>query len=156
MEEREIMTLCLDLLDNSWPAYLTTVDVIGYPQTRAMFNLRNKSWFPKLIPIFENHCSDFMILFGTNTSSTKLADLRQNPAASVYYCDPSTWRGVMLGGDIEIVDDMTLKRSLWQDGWERYYPGGVEDPDYTVLRIFPKVVKGWGGSSTFRIEIGES
>lgn len=154
--EDEIRTLCLDLLDNGWPAYLTTVDVKGYPQTRAMFNLRNKSWFPKLIPIFENHCSDFMLLFGTNMSSTKLEDLKQNPAASAYYCDPSTWRGVMLGGNIENVKGMSLKRNLWQEGWKKYYPEGVEDPDYAVLRIFPKVVKGWNGSSTFRLDIGES
>ena len=155
LEEKEIRALCLDLLDNGWPAYLTTIDSDGYPQTRAMFNLRNKSRFPNLIPIFEDHHGDYMMLFGTNTSSPKIDDLMNNPAVSVYFCDPTTSRGVMFGGDIEIVDDMTIKKGLWQEGWERYYLGGVDSPDYTVLRFFPKISKGWGGSSTFRLELGD-
>jgi len=155
LNEREIRALCLELLDTAWPTYLTTIDANGYPQTRAMFNLRNRNRFPELIPLFENHCEDFMILFGTNTSSPKLLEITKNPATSVYFCIPEKSRGAMFGGDLQIVDDMELKKALWQDGWERYYPDGVEDPDYTVLKIFPRVVKGWTGSSTFRLEIGE-
>ena len=156
MDENEIRSLCLELLDVGWPAYLTTVDKNGYPQTRAMFNLRNKDRFPKLIPIFEGHCDDYMMLFGTNTSSPKLIDIRRRPAASVYYCIPEKSRGAMFGGDLQIIEEMELKREVWHDGWERYYPMGVEDPDYTVLRIFPTIAKGWTGSSTFRLKIGDS
>ena len=62
--------MCLDLMETGWPAYLTTVDEKGYPQTRAMFNLRNKDRFPKLIPLFDKRHEEFMILFTTNTSSS--------------------------------------------------------------------------------------
>ncbi|MFW9962450.1 MAG: pyridoxamine 5'-phosphate oxidase family protein [Candidatus Sifarchaeia archaeon] len=147
--------LCLHLLETAWPVYLTTIDSKGFPQTRAMFNLRNKERYPKLIPIFENHRSDYMILFSTNTSSTKMADIRKNKAASVYYCNPGNWHGVMFGGEIEIVQDSKLKKDIWHDGWERYYPGGYDDPDHTLLRIIPTVARGWTGSSTFRIELGD-
>ena len=134
---------------------MTTVDGTGYPQTRAMFNLRNKERFPSLMHIFEEHREDFMIFFGTNTSSPKLLDVKRNPAASVYYCIPEKSMGAMFGGDLQIVEDTGLKRSLWQEGWERYYPEGVKDPDYTILRMFPVIVKGWTGNSTFRLEIGD-
>lgn len=155
MDEKEIREMCLNLLDTAWPAYLTTVNEEG-PQIRPLFSLRNKKWFPKLIPFFDQHREDFMILFTTNTSSTKVADIRARPAAAVYYCNPDDWKGVMFGGEIEIVDDLELKKDLWQEGWERYYPKGYDDPDHTVLRLVPTVAKGWTGSMTFRLELGDT
>lgn len=147
--------MCLNLLETGWPAYLTTVDEKGFPQTRAMFNLRNKERFPKLIPLFDKHQEDFTIIFSTNTSSTKITDIRFRPAVSVYYCNPDEWKGVMFGGEIEIVDDLELKKTLWHEGWERYYPKGYDDPDHTILRMVPNVAKGWAGSMTFRLELGD-
>jgi general stress protein 26 len=62
----------------------------------------------------------------------------------------------MFGGDIEIVEDPEFKKALWHDGWERYYPSGYDDPDHTVLRIIPTVARGWTGSMTFKIELGDT
>jgi len=133
VDEKEIRLLCLDLLETGWPAYVTTVDAKGNPQMRAMFNVRNRDRFPKLIPFFDEHRKDFTVMFATNTSSTKIAELNARPAISVYYCNPDKWRGVMFGGDIEVVDD----------------------PDHTMLRLVPGVAKGWAGSMTFRLELGD-
>ncbi len=155
VDEDQIRSLCRELLDKGWPAYVTTIDKNDYPQTRAMFNLRNREKYPKLIPIFAEHSDDFMILFSTNTSSTKLEDIRRKSAASVYFCIPDKTQGAMFGGDFEIVEDMNLKKALWHEGWERYYPEGVEDPDYTVLRMFPTKAKGWTGQSTFILELSD-
>lgn len=154
MSEDDFRVQCKTLLESSWPTYLTTIDADGYPQTRAMFNLRNKKWFPKLIPFFEKQ-NEFTIIFSTNTSSTKINDIKNNPAASVYYCDPESWKGTMFGGNIEIVYDMNIKKELWHDGWEKYYPEGYNDPDHTVIRLIPKIAKGWTGSRTFKITFGD-
>lgn len=155
MEEKESLELCRTLLESGWPAYLTTIDEVGYPQTRAMFNLRNKKQFPKLVPFFKK-VEDFAIIFTTNTSSPKINDVKTNSAASVYYCDPVSWKGVMFGGDIEIVDDLAIKKGIWYDGWEKYYLKGYDDPDHTVLRLRPNIAKGWTGSTTFKLELGDS
>ena len=149
MNEKEIREMCLQLMETSKAAYLTTIDSEGYPHTRAMFNLRNKEMWPKLIPMFSKHQKDFMIVFTTNTSSSKVPHLQVNPKVSVYYCNPDSWRGFMVNGDIEIVKDSELKRSIWHEGWEKYYPKGYDDPDHTVLRLFPKLAKGWTGNQTF-------
>ena len=156
VDEKEIREMCLDLIETGWPAYLTTVDEKGFPQTRAMFNLQNKERFPKLIPLFEKHSEKYTIIFSTNTSSTKIDDIKSRPAASVYFCKPEVWQGVMFGGELEIVEDTELKKEMWHDGWERYYPQGYDDPDHTVLRLVPTIAKGWTGSSTFRLELGDS
>ncbi|MHA2005139.1 MAG: pyridoxamine 5'-phosphate oxidase family protein [Candidatus Thorarchaeota archaeon] len=155
MSDDEIRQLCIKLLNEAWPAYLTTVDKDGFPQTRAMFNLRNGEKFPKLKSFFSKQQDDFFVIFSTNTSSTKMVDVRANPKASVYYCTPDEWRGVMLGGTFEIVTDVGMKQAIWHDGWEKYYPGGYDDPDHTVLRFQAREARGWNQSRTFRIELGD-
>ncbi|MFW9965649.1 MAG: pyridoxamine 5'-phosphate oxidase family protein [Candidatus Thorarchaeota archaeon] len=147
--------LCIRLLDKAWPAYLTTIDRGGYPQIRAMFNLRNKEKFPKLTSFFSGQNDDFFVIFSTNTSSTKIEDIRVNPKASVYYCIPDESRGAMFGGTIEILTDVAIKQAIWHDGWEKYYLSGYDDPDHTVLKFHSRIAKGWDQSRTFRIELGD-
>ena len=155
MDEKEIRALCLDLLETGWPAYVTTVGAKGYPQTRAMFNLRNRERFPKLVPFFDMHREDFAVLFTTNTSSTKFREIKARPEVSVYYCNPAEWRGVMLGGDIELVDDTNQIREVWHEDWTKYYRKGYDDPDHSMLRLVPTVAKGWNGSQTFKLKLGD-
>jgi general stress protein 26 len=40
-----------------------------------------------------------------------------------------------LVGHIEILQDAESRRLIWQPGDEMFYPLGVDDPDYTVLRF---------------------
>ncbi|MFW9845927.1 MAG: pyridoxamine 5'-phosphate oxidase family protein [Candidatus Thorarchaeota archaeon] len=155
MSDVDMKQICIRLLDEAWPAYLTTVDRNGFPQTRAMFNLRNKEKFPKLESFFSGQGDQFYIIFSTNTSSTKIQDIKSNPKASAYYCLPDESRGVMLGGTIEIVADVGVKQAIWHEGWERYYPSGYDDPDHTILRFHGEMAKGWNQSKTFRIELGD-
>ncbi|MFX1302848.1 MAG: pyridoxamine 5'-phosphate oxidase family protein [Promethearchaeota archaeon] len=138
MEIDEVKKLSLELIETSKAAYLTTIDVEGFPITRAMFNLRNKEQFPEFSEFFQKQENSFVIYIGTNTSSSKVAQIKENPKISVYYCDPENFKGVMFGGEVEIVDDIDIKRKIWLDWWTRYYPNGLEDPDYTLLRLHPK------------------
>ena len=152
MDDKEIRKASLELLESTDGAYLTTIDHKGYPQTRCMFNLRNTTQFPKLIDMFKDHKNDFMILFTTNTSSTKVSQIKENSAVSVYYCKPGLFHGLMLSGNIEIVDDPRIKEQLWHDGWERYYATGTNDPDHTVLKLLPVRARGWFKGRTFAFE----
>jgi len=151
MEDKE---MALYLVEHAKAAFITTIDEKGYPQTRAMFNLRNKETWPQLIPLFDNHKDDFMVIFTTNTSSTKIGDIKKNTKVSAYYSIPEEARGLMLGGSIEIVEALELKKALWHDGWEKYYPKGYDDPDHTILRLFPTIGRGWNQSHTYSFEIG--
>lgn len=141
MNQQEAKRLSLELLETAEAAIVTTIDPEGFPQTRAMFNLRRKEQFPGLAGLFRKHQDDFLVYFTTNTSSPKTAQLRVNPRVSVYYCQPAEFRGLMLSGEMEIVTDGKEKESVWQQGWEMYYPGGVHDPDHTVLRLVPRAAK---------------
>jgi general stress protein 26 len=138
MDVEEAKKLGLELMEESKAAILTTMDSDGFPITRAMFNLRNKEQFPEFSEVFKKELNQFTIYISTNTSSTKVAHLSKNPNMCVYFCDSDDFKGLMLGGSAEIINNMALKKSIWLDWWTRYYPEGLEDPDYTLLRMEPK------------------
>lgn len=141
MEIDEAKKLSLELMETSKAAYLTTIDSEGFPVTRAMFNLRNKEQFPEFSEFFSNQKNKFAIYISTNTSSSKIDHIKKNPKIAVYFCEPEDFKGVMFGGEVEIIKDMDIKRKIWLDWWTRYYLEGLEDPDYTLLRLIPKTAR---------------
>jgi len=153
MDKQEARRFGLALMEKAEAAYLTTIDGNGFPQVRAMLNLRNRKRWPALAGIFDGHQHDLLMYFSTNTSAAKVAHIKANPKVSVYFCDPAQFHGLMLAGIVEIITDQRLKRQIWQDGWEVYYPGGVTDPDYTLLRLLPTLAKGWTGTAPFEFEL---
>ena len=155
MKEDEARHLSLRLIEDAWATYVTTIDENGFPQTRAMDNLRSKERFPKLAKLFKPHQEDFWVLFSTNTSSAKINHIKRNPAVSIYYCKPREFRGLMLGGKMEIVTDPVLKKEIWHDYWTKYYPRGVGDPDYTVLSLYPNEAKYYHQLKRFSFNLKE-
>ena len=154
MAEADDRKMCLELMETAPAVYLTTIGEDGYPHTRGMLNLRNRENYPKQAHLVADHQDDFMVLLSTNTSSNKIKQILANGKGCVYYCDPLEFKGVMFAGDIEIVDDSKIRHGLWNEGWEKYYPGGADDPDHTVLRLYPKYAKGWYGFQKFGFEVG--
>ncbi len=73
--------------------------------------------------------------FSTNTSSKRIAQFKENPKACLYFVTFSNWQGLMLIGEMEILQDKESKAKFWKNGYEKYYPLGVNDPDYSVLRF---------------------
>ncbi|MFX0004791.1 MAG: pyridoxamine 5'-phosphate oxidase family protein [Candidatus Hodarchaeota archaeon] len=138
MELNDIKQLSLELIENSLVVYFSTIDSNGFPITRALLNTRYKTRYPEFSDFYDKLDDKYVLYFSTNTSSSKIEHIKENPKVSVYFCDPEDFKGVMFGGDIEIVDDMAIKREFWLDRSKRYYPKGLEDPDYTILRFKPK------------------
>lgn len=110
------------LIDHQKVSFIGSVDEEGYPNTKAMLAPRKRIGIST-------------IYYSTNTSSKRVAQYRQNPKACVYFCDRRFFRGAMLRGTMEVLEDANLKEMLWEKGDERYYPLGVTDPDYCVLRF---------------------
>ena len=73
--------------------------------------------------------------FSTNASSMRVAQFRRNGAVCLYFCDPRTFRGLLLTGTMEVLEDAASRRLVWREGDERYYPGGVDGPDCCALRF---------------------
>ncbi|WP_195841135.1 pyridoxamine 5'-phosphate oxidase family protein [Clostridium sp. WB02_MRS01] len=111
-----------NLIDRQGVAFISSLDEDGFPNTKAMLPPRKRVG----IKIF---------YFTTNTSSMRVKQFRSNPKACIYFCDKRFFRGVMLKGTMEVLEDAASKEMIWQDGDTMYYPKGVTDPDYCVLKF---------------------
>lgn len=111
-----------NLIDKQKTAYISSIDKDGYPNTKAMLAPRKREG----IQVFS---------FTSNTSSMRAAQYRENPKACIYFCDRRFFRGVMLRGTMEVLEDAESKEMIWQEGDTMYYPLGVTDPDYCVLKF---------------------
>jgi general stress protein 26 len=105
-------------------AFIASIDKNGFPNQKAMLKPR------KIDGIREFY-------FSTNTSSIRVAQYRDNPKASIYFYHKGfiKYEGIMLIGNIEILEDERIKQELWQIGDKMFYPKGVTDPDYCVLKF---------------------
>jgi general stress protein 26 len=119
MDKHEAISQSLKLIEDSKICFLGTNGDDGFPNIKAMLNLK--------------HEGIKKIWFSTNTSSKRVQQLRNDKRACVYYVDEQNFKGLMLIGSIEILQDIESRKMLWTEGAEIYYPLGVEDPDYSVL-----------------------
>lgn len=110
------------LIDSRPTAFIASIDGEGYPCCKAMLAPRIREGLRRFY-------------FTTNTSSQRVAHYRRNPKAAIYFCDEAAFRGVLLRGTMTVCEDPATKEMIWRDGDTEYYPLGVTDPDYCVLRF---------------------
>lgn len=120
--------------------FLSGVDGEGFPATTAMLPPRGRNG----IKSFD---------FSTNTSSNKVETFRRNSSACVYLCDRENYMGLKIQGRVEVTDDPVMKRKLWEEGDEAYYPLGVTDPDYIVLRFRAVKARLYNGGHNLEIAL---
>lgn len=111
-----------NMIDNVHVSIISSVDEAGFPNTKAMLPPRKRDGIKH-------------IYFTTNTSSMRVKQYTNNPKACVYFFNRRFFRGVMLKGSMEVLKDAKSKKMLWKDGDKMYYPKGVTDPDYCVLKF---------------------
>jgi Uncharacterized stress protein (general stress protein 26) len=111
-----------NLIDKQKVALIGSVDDEGFPNLKAMLSPRKREGIKTFY-------------FTTNTSSERVVQYRANPKGSIYFYDQRFFRGVMLKGTMEVLEDAASKEMIWREGDTVYYPLGVTDPDYCVLRF---------------------
>jgi len=88
------------------------------------------------------------ITFAGQLSSNKAKRAKECSRASVCVFDDNyeggSYYNITLVGDIEVLTDPELKKATWYEGLEAHFPnGGVDDPDYCVLRFTTKRYSLW-------------
>ena len=111
-----------NLIDKNPTGVISSIDDEGFPNTKAMLPPRKREGIKTF-------------WFTTNTSSLRVSQYRTNSKACIYFFDKRFFRGVMLKGTMEVLEDAQSKGMIWRDGDTMYYPKGVTDPDYCVLRF---------------------
>lgn len=111
-----------NMIDKISVSIISSVDDAGFPNTKAMLPPRKREGIK-------------YFYFTTNTSSMRVGQYKGNEKACIYFFDKRFYRGVMLKGTMEVLEDKKSKEMIWQDGDEFYYSKGVTDPDYCVLKF---------------------
>lgn len=81
------------------------------------------------------------IYFSTGTDCNLANVLRQNNKASICIRKDST--NITMMGSVEFVNDMDMKAEVWQDWLIHHYTGGIEDPNYTLMKFTAKEYSVW-------------
>ena len=125
-------------------SYLATIDENGSPSIRSVFNLRCKEKYPIPAKVIEDYDDNpYTVYISTNTSSVKIKQISKDNKIAMYFSIPEEVKGVMLQGEVEVLDDMKFKETIWDDKWKMYYPLGYDDPDFTILKFTPIKLRGW-------------
>ena len=81
-----------NLIDKQSVAFISSIDKDGYPNTKAMLPPRKREGIKAFY-------------FTTNTSSMRVKQYMDNVKACIYFCDKRFFRGVMLKGTMEVLQD---------------------------------------------------
>ena len=111
-----------NLIERASMTSISYIDAEGYPVSRAMLPPREREGIK-------------YFWFTTNTSSQRISCYRNNPKASIYFVDKRFFRGVCLKGTMEVLETKEAKEMCWREGDTMYYPKGVADPDYCILKF---------------------
>ena len=111
-------------IDQQGISFISSIDDEGFPNSKAMLAPRKREGLR-------------VFYFSTNTSSMRVAQYRNNPKASIYFCSkgPASYQGVMLKGTMEVLEDQASRQMIWRPGDNLFYLEGVFDPDYCVLKF---------------------
>ena len=111
-----------NLIEKQTVSFISSVDENGYPNTKAM-----------LPPVQRDGIKTFY--WHTNSPSMKVEQYRNNPKACIYFCDKRFFRGVMLKGTMEVVEDNDIKKKIWKDDFSMYYKDGMDGGDFIILKF---------------------
>lgn len=125
----DLITKAGELLAGCDTVSLASVNENGYPRVCIINRVDSKG-------IGE-------IWFSTGTNSAKTRHFAANPKASV--CFHRDGDSVTLLGKVEMLRDRETLAAMWREDFIEHFPGGVDDPNYCVLRFRGEEATLWIG-----------
>ena len=82
---------------------------------------------------------DFTVWIATNGASRKVRQISSNPNVALAVQKDAEICTIL--GSAEIVRDAAVRARFWKDDFVRMYPGGKDDPNFTIIKVTPKNVR---------------
>ena len=87
---------------------------------------------------------DFCGALSSNKAKRAMACSRASVCMFDDDYEGGAYYNITLVGDVEVITDPAVKKDAWYDGLEDHFPdGGLNDPDYCVLRFTTKRYNLW-------------
>jgi len=93
--------------------------------------------------------------FASNNSAMRTEQYKHNSNACIYFNGGPIYKGLMLEGIMEIINDIDIKEIIWKNNYKSIYKNdGINDPDYCLLKFTAKKERYyyWFKTETFEIE----
>jgi general stress protein 26 len=116
-----LMEAAREIMNSANTCALITLDREGRPRVRAM-----DAFLPE---------EDFTVWMGTNSSSRKVDQIKNDPRVTLYYLEGGDSGYVMIHGKAYLVDDKEEKEKRWKPEWEAFYP--ADRKGYLLIKIIP-------------------
>lgn len=129
-----------NIIDKQKVCYISSIDKDGFPNTKAMLKPRKRNGLRE-------------IYLSTNTSSLKVHNFKNNSKACLYFCDKRFYRGLMLKGNVQVLEDQETKNMIWKIGDTMYYKKGKTDPDYCVLKFTTSSIRYYSNFKSIDIDL---
>lgn len=117
----KLMDAARQIMTSAETCALITLDHEGRPRVRTM-----DPFAPE---------GDFTVWFGTNASSRKVAQIKNDPRVTLYYLEGNNAGYVMICGTARLVDDEKEKEKRWKPAWKAFYPD--DRKGYLLIQVIP-------------------
>jgi general stress protein 26 len=120
-----LLAAARDIMTNSGPCAVITVDDTGRPQARTI----------DAFPPDDN----MVVWFATNPNTRKVAQIKKDPRVTLYYYNPAAMGYVTLLGRARLVNDLAEKQKRWKPGFEAFWPD--RGTGYLLVEVTPERIE---------------
>ena len=117
----KLLNAAREIMVNAETCALITLDEEGKPRARTM-----DPFIPE---------DDFTVWFGTNSSSRKVNQIKNDSRVTLYYFDTKTKGYVVISGTAQLVNKPAKKDHYWKKEWEAFYPN--KSDNYLLIKVSP-------------------
>lgn len=93
------------------------------------------------------------LYFSSNVSGHLIQSILNNPKSSV--CFEKDGNNITLVGTAQLVNDPEVKKNLWLDWFINHYPGGLDDPDYGIIKFTTEYVSLWMDRKVYKFDVAD-
>ena len=122
LDRDTLITTAKKIMETARYCALITLDSTGHPDARIM------DPFPP--------DDDMIIWLGTNLSSRKVGQIKNDSRVTLYYQAPNAVGYAIIKGDAHIVEDTSKKQTYWKNEWSRFYTDNKSN--YVLIKVVPE------------------
>ncbi|WP_313082716.1 pyridoxamine 5'-phosphate oxidase family protein [Pulveribacter sp.] len=92
--------------------------------------------------------------FFTSADTAKVRDIRQDARVQLVFVDSQAVNFISVWGRGEVVKDVDLKKKLWREELEEWFPQGPDDEDLVLIKVSASRIQSWGqmGEHTLHLD----
>jgi len=116
-----LISAAKELMTSTRFCALITLDESGHPRARTM-----DPFLPE---------EDLVVWLGTNSSSRKVNEIRNDSRTTLYYKASDESGYVVISGNAYLIDNQEMKKKYWKKEWETYYSD--QKTNFILIKVVP-------------------